>query len=272
MLNQVIDFSLRHRFLVLLAVAAVAAAGVYAMFNLDIDAFPDTTPVQVQINTVVPTLGPEDAERQITFPIEQALGGMPRLESLRSISKFGLSQVVVAFEDGTDIYFARQLVNERLLSVELPEGSPRPELGPVSTGLGEVFHYMVTGKGDEATSLRTIHDWVIKPKMRTAKGVAEVNSWGGYEKQYQIRLDPDAPRQVRPDVRRGGRGRPEEQPQRRRRQHPPGRRHAPGPGRRPHRQRGGDPKSRRRRQGRRAGSGRRRGRRGDRPRDPPRAR
>ena len=190
MLNRVIDYSLRHRFFVLLGVAALAAVGVYSLLNLDIDAFPDTTPVMVQINTVVPAFGPEEAERQITVPIEQVLGGMPRLEGLRSISKFGLSQVVVTFEDGTDIYFARQLVNERLLAVELPDGSPRPELGPVSTGLGEVINYMVTGKGDDVTSLRTIHDWVVKPKMRTAKGTAEVNSWGGYEKQYQIRLDP----------------------------------------------------------------------------------
>ena len=190
MLNRVIDFSLRHRLFVLLGMAVLAGVGVYSMLNLDIDAFPDTTPVMVQINTVVPALGPEEAERQITIPIEQALGGLPRLEGLRSISKFGLSQVVVTFEDGTDIYFARQLVNERLLALELPEGSPRPELGPVSTGLGEVLNYMVTGKGDDVTSLRTIHDWVVKPKMRTAKGVAEVNSWGGFEKQYQVRLDP----------------------------------------------------------------------------------
>ncbi len=190
MLNWVIDFSLRHRFFVLLGVAALAAAGVVSLYNLNIDAFPDTTPVMVQINTVMPALGPEEAERQITIPIEQALGGLPRLDGMRSISKFGLSQVVVTFEDGTDVYFARQVVNERLLSVELPQGSPRPELGPVSTGLGEVLNYMVTGKGDDVTSLRTIHDWVVKPKLRTAKGTAEVNSWGGYEKQYQIRLDP----------------------------------------------------------------------------------
>jgi heavy metal efflux system protein len=189
-LNWVIDFSLRHRFFVLLGVAALAAAGVFSLYNLNIDAFPDTTPVMVQINTVVPALGPEEAERQITIPIEQALSGLPRLEGLRSISKFGLSQVVVTFEDGTDIYFARQVVNERLLSVELPQGSPRPELGPVSTGLGEVINYMVTGKGNDVTELRTIHDWIVKPKLRTAKGTAEVNSWGGYEKQYQIRLDP----------------------------------------------------------------------------------
>src|SRR5690606_33478101 len=107
-----------------------------------------------------------------------------------SISKFGLSQVVVTFDDGTDIYFARQVVNERLGAVQLPEGTDKPKMGPVSTGLGEVFHYVVTGQGDDITQLRTIHDWHIKPAMRTIRGTAEVNSWGGYEKQYQVRLDP----------------------------------------------------------------------------------
>src|SRR5262245_55192783 len=190
MLNWIIDVSLRNRFLVLLACIGLAAAGAIAVLHLDIDAFPDTTPIQVQINTVAPALGPEEVEQQITFPIEQVLGGLPRLEQLRSVSKFGLSQVVVTFKDGTDIYFARQLVNERLGTVELPVGLERPKMGPVATGLGEVFHYVVTGKGDDITGLRTIHDWVIKPKLRTVKGVAEVNSWGGFEKQYQIRLDP----------------------------------------------------------------------------------
>jgi cobalt-zinc-cadmium resistance protein CzcA len=189
-LNWIIDFSLRNRFLVILAVAAFAAFGAVSMWHLDIDAFPDTTPVQVQINTVAPSLGPEEVEQQITFPVEQVLSGMPRLQSVRSISKFGLSQVVITFMDGTDIYFARQVVNERLGSVQLPSGIERPKMGPVSTGLGEVFHYVVTGKGDDATELRTIHDWVIRPKMRTVKGTAEVNSWGGFEKQYQVRIDP----------------------------------------------------------------------------------
>lgn len=191
MLNWIIDFSLRHRFLVIFLALAGAVAGAVSMQHLDIDAFPDTTPVQVQINTVAPALGPEEIETQITSPIEQSLSGLPRLEQLRSVSKFGLSQVVVTFEDGTDIYFARQLVNERLGTVELPEGITRPVMGPVSTGLGEVFHYVVTGAGNDLTELRTIHDWVIKPKLRTVKGTAEVNSWGGYEKQYQVRIDPN---------------------------------------------------------------------------------
>jgi len=191
MLNWIIDFSLRNRVLVIVLALAGAVAGAISVRHLDIDAFPDTTPVQVQINTVAPALGPEEIEQQITFPIEQVLSGLPKLEQLRSVSKFGLSQVVITFQDGTDIYFARQLVNERLGTVALPEGNDKPRMGPVSTGLGEVFHYVVTGAGDDLTELRTIHDWVIKPMLRTVKGTAEVNSWGGYEKQYQVRIDPN---------------------------------------------------------------------------------
>jgi cobalt-zinc-cadmium resistance protein CzcA len=190
MLNAIIDFSLRHRALVIVLTLASAAAGGLSLRYLDIDAFPDTTPAQVQINTVAPSLGPAEVEQQITFPIEQALGGLPRLAAMRSISKFGLSQVVVLFEDGVDIYFARQLVTERLATVQLPEGLDRPKMGPLSTGLGEVFHYVVSGRGDDLTELRTIHDWVVRPQLRKVKGVAEVNSWGGYERQYQVRLDP----------------------------------------------------------------------------------
>ena len=190
MLSWIIDISLRFRPLVILAFLVAAGAGGYALTQLDIDAFPDTTPVQVQINTTAPALGPEEVERQITMPIEQALGGLPRIEHLRSISKFGLSQVVVIFEDGTDINLARRLVSERLSQVALSPGMERPQLGPMATGLGEVFHYIVTGQGTDPTELRTIHDWVIKPPMKTVPGTAEVNSWGGFEKQYQIRLDP----------------------------------------------------------------------------------
>jgi cobalt-zinc-cadmium resistance protein CzcA len=190
-LTWIIDLSLRHRLLVILAAAALAVLGGLSLRYLDVDAFPDTTPVQVQINTVAPALGPEEVEQQITFPVEQALAGLPRLEQLRSVSKFGLSQVVVTFEDGTDIYFARQVVNERLGTVDLPAGLERPKMGPVATGLGEVFHYVVTGRGGDVTELRTVHDWVIKPKLRTVKGTAEINSWGGYQKQYQVRINPD---------------------------------------------------------------------------------
>ncbi len=190
MLNRVIDWSLKYRWLVILGAVALAAAGAVSLRFLDIDAFPDTTPVQVQINTVAPSLGPAEIEQQITFPVEQSLAGLPKIGQMRSISKFGLSQVVVIFDEGTDIYFARQLINERLAAVQLPQGLDRPKMGPVSTGLGEVFHYVVTGKGDDVTRLRTIHDWVVRPQMRKVKGVAEVNSWGGFERQYQARIDP----------------------------------------------------------------------------------
>ncbi|GAA4438404.1 CusA/CzcA family heavy metal efflux RND transporter [Bremerella cremea] len=203
MLNGLIDFSLRNRALVIIITLAFAACGIYALQHLDIDAFPDTTPVQVQINTTAPALSSEEVEKQITFPVEQSISGLPGLTVMRSISKFGLSQVVVTFEDGIDIYFARQLINERLSTVELPLGIARPQMGPVSTGLGEVFHYVLTYDGvdfstvsdtervNRLTELRTLHDWVVKPQLRSVPGVAEVNSWGGYEKQYQVRLDPD---------------------------------------------------------------------------------
>ena len=202
-MNWLINFSLHNRLVVLLGVFAVMGIGAWSIQYIDIDAFPDTTPVMVQINTTMPSLSPEEVERQVTFPIEQVISGLPGLEKLRSISKFGLSQVVVTFEDGTDIYFARQLINERLTTVELPLGIERPRMGPVSTGLGEVFHYIVrlddvdlSGLSREMqveklTELRTIHDWVIKPQLRTVSGTAEVNTWGGFEKQYQIRIDPD---------------------------------------------------------------------------------
>ncbi|MCR9294619.1 MAG: CusA/CzcA family heavy metal efflux RND transporter [bacterium] len=203
MLNWIIDASLRHRFAVVACVLVAAAAGVLSLRHLDIDAFPDTTPAQVQINTTAPSLLPEEVERQITFPIEQAISGLPGLEQLRSVSKFGFSQVTVVFADGTDIYFARQLISERLATVALPQGIERPAMGPVASGLGEVFHYIVTVRGydfsslnpDERiarlTELRTLHDWSIKPQLRTVSGTAEINTWGGYEKQYVVRLDPD---------------------------------------------------------------------------------
>lgn len=190
MLNWIINFSLGHRLLVLGLTLAAVVAGLLAIPHLTIDAFPDTTPVQVQINTVAPALGPEQVERQITMPVEQTISGLPKLQNVRSISKFGLSQVVVTFEDGTDIWFARRLVDERLGKVQLPPGIARPSMGPVATGLGEVFHYMVTSDTGDLTEARTVHDTVIKPALLKVQGVAEVNSWGGYEKQYQVRVDP----------------------------------------------------------------------------------
>jgi cobalt-zinc-cadmium resistance protein CzcA len=147
-----------------------------AVSRLVIDAFPDTTPVQVQINTVAPGMVAEEVERQITFPIELEMGGMPGLESIRSASMFGLSVVIVTFRDGTDIYFARQLINERIGGVAVPAGVSRPELGPVSTGLGEVFHHLLVPEGMSLTEAKTLQEWTLKPAMRSVAGVAEINA------------------------------------------------------------------------------------------------
>jgi cobalt-zinc-cadmium resistance protein CzcA len=136
MLNAIIDWSLRHRFLVITLTLLLAITGAYSAAHLPIDAFPDTTPVQVQINTIAPALTPLEIEQQITFPVEQAISGLKGLTEVRSLSKFGLSQVNVIFDDGIDIYFARQLITERLGTVELPTGLPSPTMGPVATGLG----------------------------------------------------------------------------------------------------------------------------------------
>lgn len=193
MLNWIIRSSLQNRLLVCVLAGLLIVVGSRSLVNLPVDAFPDTTPVQVQINTAVPSLNPEEAERQITIPIELAVSGLPGLQNVRSVSKFGLSQVVATFEDRTDIYLARQLINERLQSVELPDGlDARPELGPISTGLGEVFHYIIRSNDPKRTltSLRELNDWIVKPQLRKVPGVAEVNAWGGYEKQFHVVVDP----------------------------------------------------------------------------------
>jgi cobalt-zinc-cadmium resistance protein CzcA len=189
MLERIIDWSLRYRFLVLAIFVIAIGSGFMALRRLPIDAFPDTTPVQVQINTVAPSLSPLEVEQQVTFPVEQAISGLPALHEVRSISKFGLSQVTVVFEDDTDIYFARQLVMERLQTVEIAAGIPQPEMGPVATGLGEVYHYIITGQGKTLEELTTLHDWVIKPRLRSVPGVAEVNTWGGHHKQFHVVVD-----------------------------------------------------------------------------------
>jgi cobalt-zinc-cadmium resistance protein CzcA len=190
MLNALIEFSLKNRFVVLLLAGILIALGIRAAGRLPLDAFPDTTPVQVQINTVAPALAPEEVERQITFPVEQALGGLKGLQDVRSISKFGLSQVVAIFADGTDIYFARQQVNERLGEVQLPQGIERPAMGPVATGLGEVYHYFLSSQVYDLTELRSLQDWVVRPRLRRVPGVAEINSWGGLAKQFEVRAEP----------------------------------------------------------------------------------
>ncbi len=196
MLIKVISWSLNHRLIVIAATLVVALVGFLSLGRLNIDAFPDTTPVQVQINNDVPGLVATEVERLVTFPIELVMGGLPGLVEVRSISQFGLSQVTVTFDDRTDIYLARQLISQRLASVELPAGMPRPELGPIATGLGEVFHYALSADGTDdsvdMTQLRTIQDWGFRPDLRTVPGVAEINTWGGLKRQYQVRIKPEA--------------------------------------------------------------------------------
>ncbi len=194
MLERVVHFSLQNRLLVLFLAALLLGGGVFTLLRTPVDAFPDTTPVQVQVNTVAPSLNPEEVEQQITLPIELSIGGLPGLSNVRSISKFGLSQVVATFDDHTSITDARQYVTERLSSVSLAAGIERPQLGPIATGLGEVFHYVLRSENPDRTleELRTLHDWVVKPELRKVPGVAEVNSWGGHEKQYHVIVSPAA--------------------------------------------------------------------------------
>jgi len=179
---------------ILILFAVFIGISIRAVIHTPIDAFPDTTPVQVQINTVASNLNPSEIEQQITLPIELSVSGFSGLINVRSISKFGLSQVVATFDDNTDIYDARQFIIERLISVDLPEEIDRPQLGPISTGLGEVFHYSIRSSKPDRTldELRTIHDWIIKPELRKVPGVAEVNSWGGFERQYQVIVSPES--------------------------------------------------------------------------------
>lgn len=192
MLNWLIRTSLKNRLLVAVLALVLIVVGGRSLTNLPIDAFPDTTPVQVQINTTVPSLNAQEAEAQITIPVELAIGGLPGLNNIRSVSKFGLSQVVATFDDDTSIFRARQLITERMQTIELPPGIARPQLGPISTGLGEVFHYVVRSDNTNRTltEMRELQDWVIKPQLRKVRGVAEVNSWGGFEKQYHVITEP----------------------------------------------------------------------------------
>ncbi len=190
MFDAIVGWSLRNRISVLALSALLIAGGLWSLVNLPIDAFPETVPVQVQINTNAPSLSPVEIEQQITFPVEQAIGGLPGLIAVRSTSKFGLSQVVALFEDGVDVYFARQLIGERLQTVELPKGLESPQMGPIATGLGEVLHYALHSETTSLTELTTLHDWVLRPQLLTVPGVAEVNTWGGRKRQYHVVVEP----------------------------------------------------------------------------------
>ncbi|KAB2906527.1 MAG: CusA/CzcA family heavy metal efflux RND transporter [Burkholderiaceae bacterium] len=201
MFERLIRFSIEQRWLVLLAVFAMAALGVFSYQKLPIDAVPDITNVQVQINTQAPGYSPLETEQRVTYPIETVMAGLPHLEQTRSLSRYGLSQVTVIFKDGTDIYFARQLVNERIQEARdrLPAGIA-PAMGPISTGLGEIYLWTVEAKDGARkpdglpytpTDLREIQDWIIKPQLRNVPGVTEINSIGGYAKEYQIAPIPE---------------------------------------------------------------------------------
>jgi cobalt-zinc-cadmium resistance protein CzcA len=193
MIEKILEWSLRNRVVVLIGSLLLVVAGLTAMARLPIDAVPDVTNVQVQILTSCPALGPEEVEKFVTTPVEQAMSGLPDLVEVRSTSKFGLSAVTVVFEDDTDIYFARQQINERLAAAkeQIPPGYGEPELGPVSTGLGEIFQFEVMGKDKTSMDLRTILEWEIAPRLRTVPGVVEVNAFGGELKTYEVQLRPD---------------------------------------------------------------------------------
>ena len=200
MLNRILRLSVERRFLMLSLILVLVGVGVWSFQRLPIDAVPDITNVQVQINTEAPGYSPLEAEQRITFPVETALYGLPKLSYTRSLSRYGLSQVTVVFEEGTDIYFARNLINERLGAIKstLPPGL-EPEMGPIATGLGEIFMYTVEampgatgpdGHPLDATALREIQDWIIKPQLAQVPGVIEINTIGGYDKQYHVTPSP----------------------------------------------------------------------------------
>ncbi|MCQ9617328.1 CusA/CzcA family heavy metal efflux RND transporter [Paenalcaligenes niemegkensis] len=200
MFERIIRFSIEQRWLIILAVLGMAALGIYNYQRLPIDAVPDITNVQVQINTAAAGYSPLEVEQRVTYPLETVMAGIPKLEQTRSLSRYGLSQITVIFEEGTDIYFARQLVNERLQGAkdQLPVGMT-PTLGPISTGLGEIYFWTVEaddgavkpdGTPYTPTDLREIQDWIIKPQLRNVPGVTEINTIGGYAKEYLIAPDP----------------------------------------------------------------------------------
>ena len=198
MLDKIIHFSIKNKLVVGFFTLALIAWGVWSATRLSIDAVPDITNNQVQIITNAPTLATQEVEQFVTYPVEQSLANLPQLQEIRSISRFGLSVITVVFDDKVDIYFARQLINEKLGEVreQMPEGVSKPELAPLSTGLGQIFEYVIhPKKGSEnrysASDLRTMQDWIIARQLYGTPGVAEVNSFGGVLKQYEVAVDPD---------------------------------------------------------------------------------
>ena len=195
MINAILNFSVRQRMLVILGAVILTGFGLLALRQIPIDAFPDVTNVQVQVLASAGGMSPPEVEKLVTRPIEIQMGGLPRLTEIRSVSKIGLCAITIVFEDGVDDYFARQLVSERLAGVResLPAGVD-VELGPITTGLGEIFQYTLVSKDPQkydATELRTIQDYIVRPLLRTVPGVTDVNSFGGLVKQFQVIINPD---------------------------------------------------------------------------------
>src|SRR5499427_10378777 len=189
MLRRTLDFSLRQPLVLFTLTAAFAVAGIVAFWHLPIEAFPELADPQVQVITLFPGHAAEEVERQVTLPVEQQMNGLPGLARMHSFSLFGLSFVVLTFEDGTDLYFARQQVTERLAQVDVPDGV-KPELGPLSTPTGEIYRYTLVGEGYSPMQLREIEDWVMERHLKQVPGVADVVSFGGFIKQYQVQIDP----------------------------------------------------------------------------------
>lgn len=192
MLGRIIEFSVRQKYIALAMTLLIAAAGVYSLSEIPINSLPDVTPVQVLVITKAGRYSPYDVEKLVSFPIENSMNGLPGVKEVRSISQFGLSAVTIEFEEDIDIYFARQVVSQRLQSVrgELPPGVSEPNLGPISTALGEIYQYELSGGEKSLTELRTLQDWIVAPQLKTVKGVTEINSFGGFVKQYEIIVYP----------------------------------------------------------------------------------
>ncbi|MAC52413.1 MAG: CusA/CzcA family heavy metal efflux RND transporter [Gimesia sp.] len=193
MLSRLIEFSLANRFIILVLTFLMAAGGIYSAIHLPIDAVPDMTNVQVQVVTDAGFLSPVEVERYVTYPVETVMGGLPAVEEVRSVSKFGISVVTIVFEEGTDIYWARQLVTERItmVSADIPPGYGTPQLGPLATALGEILQFEVRGKNYTPMQLRTMLEWEIAPKMREVQGVTEINTHGGFYKTFEVQPNPD---------------------------------------------------------------------------------
>jgi len=192
MLNKIVEFSLRQKYIALALVILMAFAGYSALTHIPINSLPDVTPVQVLVITKAGRYSPYDVEKLVSYPIETTMNGLPEVKEVRSISQFGLSAVTVEFSENTDIYFARQIVSQRIQSIadELPEGVSAPQLGPISTALGEIFQYVVNGPNYSLTELRTMQDWLIAPQLKTVRGVTEINSFGGFVRQYDVIVQP----------------------------------------------------------------------------------